>query len=171
MTIRKLTPDDLPALQKISKTTFSETFSGDNTGDNLDTYLESAFNDDTLRSQLENPESAFYFILDGNEPAGYIKLNEGSAQTEFQDNVAMELERIYVLKTGHGKGFAHALMDFVLKEAASKSKQHVWLGVWENNLRAQRFYQKFGFEITGTHTFVLGESRQTDYIMRRNLLH
>ena len=76
---------------------------------------------------------------------------------------ALELKRIYVLAGFHGKGIAQKLMDFFLDFATKKKYEAVWLGVWEHNIRAQKFYGKYGFEDSGyTHDFPIGSTPQTD---------
>jgi GNAT superfamily N-acetyltransferase len=77
---------------------------------------------------------------------------------------AVELVRFYVDQAWHGQGIAHTLMQKVRDEAA-RMKKTMWLGVWERNLRAIRFYAKAGFVDVGSHMFQLGRDRQTDRIM------
>ncbi|NLV29020.1 MAG: GNAT family N-acetyltransferase, partial [Erysipelotrichaceae bacterium] len=43
---------------------------------------------------------------------------------------------------------------------------YLWLGVWEHNAAAIRFYEKQGFKMCRTHQFTLGADVQTDYIMK-----
>ena len=77
---------------------------------------------------------------------------------------ALELKRIYVLTEFHGKGIAQKLMNFILDFATEKKYEVVWLGVWEHNLRAQKFYEKYGFVNSGyTHDFPIGSTPQTDF--------
>jgi ribosomal protein S18 acetylase RimI-like enzyme len=45
-----------------------------------------------------------------------------------------------------------------------------WLGVWEDNHRAIRFYEKNGFEKFDSHPFILGESKQTDLLMKLRII-
>ena len=40
----------------------------------------------------------------------------------------------------------------------------VWLGVWEKNFKAIRFYKKYGFKKFGQHNFLLRNDLQTDYL-------
>ena len=47
--------------------------------------------------------------------------------------------------------------------------EYVWLGVWEHNHKAIKFYQDKGFVRFGEHVFVLGEDRQTDFLMKKTL--
>ena len=53
----------------------------------------------------------------------------------------------------------------VVNEGVRERKAGVWLGVWEDNEKAQRFYRRWGFEILGAHDFITGETKQTDLIM------
>ena len=79
----------------------------------------------------------------------------------------MEIERIYVLKKYHGQKVGQKLFDTAMSTAKREKKKYVWLGVWENNQRAIRFYQKNGFVEFGTHTFILGTDKQTDLMMKK----
>ena len=96
---------------------------------------------------------------------GYLKLNLLDAQTEKMSDDYLEIERIYVLKKFHGKGYGKALIDFSKEKAIQKKKKKIWLGVWEKNPNAIGFYQKMGFEKTGTHIFKVGDDEQLDYVM------
>ncbi|GFM22549.1 N-acetyltransferase, partial [Mycobacterium sp. PO2] len=64
-------------------------------------------------------------------------------------------------------GVSAALMDAVVRYASAQHAACVWLGVNQQNLRAQRFYGKHGFEIAGTKTFHLGAEVEHDYVMVR----
>ena len=60
-------------------------------------------------------------------------------------------------------------MEYSIKTAADNGKNYVWLGVWEKNEKALKFYKKNGFYRIGEHSFVIGNDVQTDYIMRKDL--
>ena len=167
--IRKCTPEDLDELRKISEITYRDTFAGLNTEENMKAYLDKAFNGDKLRSELADRASAFYFIYEKEEAAGYIKLNESPSQTDIHDPLSLELERIYVLKAYQGKGLGRVLMNKAHEVAKSLKKTYLWLGVWEKNSNALNFYRKNGFYIMGNHAFVMGDEVQTDYLMRKDL--
>ena len=53
--------------------------------------------------------------------------------------------------------------------AANGGARCVWLGVNQNNQRAQRFYGKHGFTIVGTKTFTVGAALENDFVMVRPL--
>ncbi|HYH14058.1 MAG TPA: GNAT family N-acetyltransferase, partial [Flavisolibacter sp.] len=100
---------------------------------------------------------------------GYLKLNIGTSQTEIQDDSALEIERIYVLQAFHGKKVGPLLFEKALQVAKQKNVKYVWLGVWEENIRAISFYKKNGFVAFDKHIFVLGNDEQTDIMMRLQL--
>ena len=82
---------------------------------------------------------------------------------------AAELSKMYLLPDYHGAGVSTALMDAALTTAADWGVRCVWLGVNQENQRAQRFYVKSGFKINGTRTFQVGARRENDYVMVREL--
>ena len=166
MQIRKLNITDLENLQKISITTFRETFEEVNTEEDMQKYLDENLSEEKLKSELENPNSEFYFAENDNQILGYLKLNFGNAQTENQGNETLEIERIYVLKEFFPLKIGQVLFEKSLEIAKEKKLKFIWLGVWEENKRAIRFYEKNGFKIFGKHDFVLGKDVQTDLMMK-----
>ncbi|WP_277111517.1 GNAT family N-acetyltransferase [Chryseobacterium taklimakanense] len=169
MQIRKINTSDLENLQKISRQTFFETFSEVNSDEDMRKYLAENLSEKNLKAELENPDSEFYFAEENEEVLGYLKLNFGNAQTEKQDLNAVEIERIYVLKEFLGQKVGQFLFEKALEVAREKKVDYIWLGVWEENHRALRFYEKNGFEIFGKHNFVLGTDVQTDLMMKLKL--
>ena len=161
--------DELPRLQALGKKTFLETFADTNTASDMAKYLEESFNIRQLKAELENKHSEFFFVLTDTEPVGYLKLNHAIAQNEFQDKNALEIERFYALKKVHGKHIGKALMNKAMERAMDLAVDFVWLGVWEYNHRALRFYQKHGFEVFDKHNFVVGKDVQIDLLMKREL--
>lgn len=161
--------EDIKTLQAIAKKTFTETFGSQNTAEDLAKFLSEEYDFDKLKAEVENPESFYYFYYFEDELAGYLKLNVGAAQTELDYPEAVEIQRIYVLQKYQGKRIGLAMMKQALAVAEELKKPQVWLGVWENNLKAQAFYQKFGFKKVGSHDFILGDDKQTDYILLKTL--
>lgn len=167
--IEKVNLADLKELQIIGRQTFFETFSNENTEEDMNKYLAEKFSVEQLSNELTNPNSEFYFAKIKKEVVGYLKLNFGKAQTEVSNQDGIEIERIYVLKKFHGKKVGQALYDISLKTAKEKNMYFVWLGVWEKNPRAIRFYEKNGFVEFDKHIFVLGNDKQTDIMMKLKL--
>lgn len=168
--ITEVSLSEIDQLQEIGKKTFAETFSSDNSEKNLKKYLEMGFSREKLKTELADKNSQFFFAVLDKMVVGYLKINQGASQTEIKDDNALEIERIYVLKEYHGKDVAPALYQKALEIAKIKQVDYVWLGVWENNLRAIRFYKKNGFEEFDKHIFRLGNEEQTDIMMKLQLL-
>lgn len=168
--VKKVTINNIGQLQEIGRQTFYETFSESNTEENMAKYLEVGFSEDKLTDELTDENSEFYFAVLDNKIIGYLKLNFGNSQTELQDNSSLEIERIYVLQEYHGEKVGQQLYEKAIQIARDKKVNYVWLGVWEENPRAIRFYQKNGFVEFDKHIFRLGDDEQTDIMMRMELI-
>jgi len=167
--IRKVMFQDIGLLQKIGRKTFFETFAESNTEENMSKYLEEGFSIEKLTEELNDDYSEFYFVVLAEKVIGYLKLNFGSSQTELQDSSSLEIERIYVLQEYHGKKVGQLLYDKAIEIAYNGEVAYVWLGVWEENPRAIRFYEKNGFVAFDKHIFKLGDDEQTDIMMKKKL--
>ncbi|WP_282074088.1 GNAT family N-acetyltransferase [Polaribacter atrinae] len=166
MKIRKVGIKDINKLREIGKLTFAETFSSDNSEENMNEYLENGFSTEKLKAELTDKNAEFYFAELDEKVIGYLKVNVGESQTEIKAKNALEIERIYVLKEFHGKKVGQILYDKALELAQEKDVENVWLGVWEENPRAIRFYEKNGFVLFEKHVFKLGNDEQTDIMMK-----
>lgn len=169
ITIRPILSSEVDTLLALSRKTFYDAFEHVNNPEDFEAYTAVAFTREKLLSELNNPNSTFYFALIDDEPLGYIKLNYASAQTEFKDKNAVEVERIYVLASQQGKRIGNQMIDFAINKAVEDGLKYIWLGVWEHNLNAIRFYERCGFVKFSTHQFILGKDVQTDILMKKNL--
>ncbi|PPZ92578.1 GNAT family N-acetyltransferase [Cloacibacterium normanense] len=169
MKIRKLNINELETLRNLSIQTFKETFEEVNTEEDMQKYLLENLSIEKLKTELENVNSEFYFAENNGEILGYFKLNFKDAQTEKLEENHFEIERIYVLKAFLGQKIGQILFDKAIEIGREKNLEYVWLGVWEENHRAIRFYEKNDFEIFGKHDFVLGKDVQTDLLMKLKL--
>ncbi|HRH50762.1 MAG TPA: GNAT family N-acetyltransferase [Panacibacter sp.] len=166
ISITKIDEANIEQLQLIGRQTFFETFAAANSQQNMQKYLAEEFTADKLTNELINPDSEFYFAKLDNQVIGYLKINFGQSQTELQDDKAVEIERIYVLKDFHGKHVGQLLYNKAIQIATQKNADYVWLGVWEENERAINFYKKNGFVEFDKHVFKLGNDEQTDIMMK-----
>ena len=164
--IKKVSPQEILQLQTISRKTFGEAFTDRNTPENMNKYLTEELSLEKLTNELNNPDSEFYLAILEKEIVGYLKINFGQAQTDVKDDNALEIERIYVSKEHHGKKIGQALFDQAHKIATEKKIAYLWLGVWEENLKAINFYKKNGFEVFDKHLFKLGDDVQQDLLMK-----
>lgn len=156
-------------LSHLACATFVEAFAEVNSEENLRLYLENHLSVEQLTIELNEAKSEFYVAVHNQQIIGYLKINFGDAQTELKEKHAMEIERIYVLKEFYGSGVGQMLCDYAIQLGQSKDLEYVWLGVWEENIRAIRFYKKNGFDTFDKHIFMLGNDPQTDLLMRRQI--
>lgn len=167
--ISKAGIQDLKQLQEISTETFVQTFAEVNTKEDMEKYLSEHLSLSKLSAELNNAESDFYFAQLNDQVIGYLKTNSGAAQTELKEADGLEVERIYVLKEFKGKNVGQVLLDKAITVAHDQKAAYIWLGVWEENYRAIRFYEKNGFSVFDKHIFKLGNDEQTDLMMKRVL--
>lgn len=168
--IQKAGFGDLKTLQEISRRTFYETFADSNTQEDMQHYLTVNFSLDQLSVELSENDSQFFMAWDKDRVVGYLKVNSGPAQSDLKEDNSLEIERIYVLNPYHGKKVGQLLYTHALEVARPLGKLSIWLGVWEKNSRAIRFYEKNGFVTFGTHMFKMGEDEQIDLLMRKSLV-
>ncbi|WP_268913922.1 GNAT family N-acetyltransferase [Lentilactobacillus sp. SPB1-3] len=170
LSIKKCNLNDLDQLTEIAIETFIDTFLPNNRQRDIDQYVMNAFNSSKITDEMHNPNSAFYFVFKDNELAGYLKINFDNAQTESMGSEYMEVQRIYVREKFKGMGVGTAMMERAIKLARHNKKEMIWLGVWEKNINAQKFYTKWGFKKTGTHVFLMGSTPNNDWIMTKVLV-
>jgi len=169
ITIRKATKNDIGTLQHIGRETFIETFGSMNSAEDMKNYINKEFSTEKLTTLLEDENARFYVALCEEAVIGYLKVNWGDSQTEIKEQQGFEIERIYVLKEFHRKKVAQLLYKQAIEAAQEKKAAYVWLGVWEENARAIRFYEKNGFKAFDKHIFKLGNDEQTDIMMKLEL--
>lgn len=165
LTIRSALTADAAALARLAKETFRDTFAADNTAEDMEAHCASAYGAEIQRREIEDEAIDTLLVADeAGELVAYAQLRLGAPPTVTIPE-PIELWRFYVTASHHGRGLARRLMSAVIDRARRRGARTLWLGVWERNLRAQKFYRKCGFADIGSHTFVLGRDRQTDLLM------
>lgn len=185
MNIRLIEKKDLQQLLKFSKKTFTEAFAHLNNPVDFEAHLQKAFTLEKLEKEFNTEGVLFYFITqeyafadDAETIIGFLKLNIASFPdsttvfcTDFNHKKEdlLEIERIYVDTPYQGKGIAQQLMQKAQAVACENKCPYIWLGVWNENAKALRFYEKMGFAKFGQHIFTIGTDDQTDFLMIKNL--
>lgn len=167
LVIKVATIADAPIISTISKQTFYQAFSAQNTKGNMDLFLANNFNVAATIQEISNAAITFYLAYKNIQLCGYAKVVEEDNAIEFANTKTLRISRIYVLDTFIGQGIGKDLMQQCVEKAKSLNKNVIWLGVWEQNLSAISFYQKWGFKKFGTEVFVLGNDLQTDWLMQK----
>lgn len=129
--------------------------------ENIAAFVDANLSAERFAQYLADPHRAVLTAARDGRIIGYAML--------VRDAGAAELSKIYVLPEYHGGGVSTALMEAAVAIAGQWGARCVWLGVNQANRRAQRFYAKSGFRISGTRMFQLGADLEHDYVMVREL--
>ena len=167
--IRHATEADAAALTEFGARTFRESFGKDNTAEDMEKHLASAWRLDLQRTELRDPAIDTLVAVSNGALAGFAMVRDRHSPPGVATSKPVELWRFYVDKPWQGRGLAKALMSAVEASAKARGGRELWLGVWERNERAQAFYRKCGFEKVGQQIFVVGDDPQTDHVMLRPL--
>jgi ribosomal protein S18 acetylase RimI-like enzyme len=165
---------DLPELAGVAARTFPLACPPSVTPENIAAFVAEHLSEDRFRGYLTDPQRVVLTAREDERIVGYVMLIRGvpddeDVQRAVPRGPAVELSKMYVLPDSHGAGVSAALMSAALSRANELDAKCVWLGVNQNNERAQRFYTKHGFSINGTKTFRLGAGLENDYVMVRPL--
>jgi ribosomal protein S18 acetylase RimI-like enzyme len=172
MTVEVSIPSDadLAELADVAARTFPLACPASATADNIAAFIAENLSRARFGEYLTDPDRAVLIGRDDDRIVGYAMLIRGIGQdADVQRAVtaepAAELSKMYVLPDAHGAGVSGALMTAALEKARHLGAAAVWLGVNQENQRAQRFYAKHGFLVSGTKSFRLGEGVENDYVM------
>jgi GNAT superfamily N-acetyltransferase len=173
--IRNATAADAEALSAFAAKVFRDTFAPDNDPMDMDAYLSDAFTPGKQAAEIADGSGVCLLAEVGETLAGYALLrieaaDQGDPSVALPVELPVELQRFYVDYAWHGRGVAPALMTACIDTARARGSATMWLGVWERNPRAIRFYQKHGFVDIGAKEFRLGTDLQTDRIMSRSVV-
>jgi diamine N-acetyltransferase len=158
MIVRRATAADAAALATFGARTFVETFAAQNRAEDIAAFVEQSYG---VAQQTREIESGVTLLVE--EDGVFIAFAQlHRSDSPFGD---VELGRFYIHRAHHGRGIAQSLMEAVLAAARTLGGRKLWLGVWEHNPRAIRFYEKCGFVDEGTQPFAVGSDVQTDRVM------
>ena len=163
LTIQPATLDDIQSLAYFSIETFYDTYQAHNTPEDMQEYTEKHFHTQQLTRELTTAGTWVFLAKDANKIVGYIKLRDLKNPDAIKDMKPIELERIYVHPFQKGKGIGRILLDKACDFAKAHGYKSLWLGVWEKNTNAIRFYEQYGFSYFGKQEFVLGKDVQQDF--------
>jgi diamine N-acetyltransferase len=148
---------------------FVHTFAADNAPSDLALYLPTAFSTTLQQREIEDPACTYLLAHDHEAIVAYAKLSDGAHSPLVKGEAPIELQRFYVDHRYHGRGLAAQMMSACVDVALGAGAQTLWLGVWEQNAKAIRFYEKCGFAAVGHQHFLLGTDRQSDRVMMRSV--
>ncbi len=162
MIVRPATAADLPAIDRVFRTSFCDTFAHLYDPADLQAFLD-GFTPDAWAAEFGDPAYAFEVGEADGEVVGYAKIGPNKLP-HVAPGAVIELKQLYLLKQAHGTGVARALMDWAIAEARRRGAERMALSVWSENMRAQAFYRRHGFEDRGPVTFMVGNHRDDEFL-------
>ncbi|BBZ34132.1 GNAT family N-acetyltransferase [Mycolicibacterium confluentis] len=174
VTVTAATDSDLDELAAVAAQTFPLACPPAVSHENVAAFIAQNLTADRFATYLRDPERAVLIATVDGRIVGYAMMIRGVpddpvVQEAVTVRPAVELSKMYVLPDAHGSAVAAELMTAAVQRATEDGAAAVWLGVNQNNRRAQRFYAKHGFSVSGTKTFLLGTHLENDYVMLRVL--
>ena len=168
LSIRRASATDAEALSAISRDTFVETFGHLYTPEDLTWHLDFAYAPEKYRDALDEQGAAAWVLEDaagavhGYVFAGPCGLPHGGVQAGD-----LELKRLYLRRSVQNGGWGARLFTVAEDWMRRNGPQAIWIGVWSENLGAQRFYARHGYEKAGEYLYPVGEARDLEFILRK----
>lgn len=169
LSFREANIDDLNLLSVLGITTLYEAYFQMDPSKDLADYSILAFNLEQVKTELEDPNSTFIIAELDDRAIGFAKLREGKKLECLEGKNAIEIQRIYLLEKMQGKNFGRELINHCFEIGKEKGYKTVWLGVWDKNIKAQKFYQKIGMEEIGKVDFSDGKNEFINLVMAKDL--
>ncbi|MEU7222108.1 GNAT family N-acetyltransferase [Nocardia iowensis] len=162
---------DAEELSDVAAATFPLACPPEATSDDIDIFITDVLSGERFGEYLSDPARTVLKAVAGDDIVGYAMLIAGDpVDPEVAKAVnlrpVVEISKMYVLPGHHGSGVSTALMIACMERAREGEFAGVWLGVNQENVRAQRFYGKHGFSTVGTKTFTVGSQLHHDFVMR-----
>lgn len=167
LAIRRAGPADAEALSRIGARTFVETFGHLYPAADLRQFIASAYAVDACARLLADDACAAWLLEDAGEAVGHALAGPCSLPHPEVAPGDGELKRLYVLPSVQNAGWGGRLFAAALAWLERAGPRTLWIGVWSENLGAQRFYARHGFERAGEYEFVVGNIRDREFILRR----
>lgn len=161
--------EELSAMLAVAFLSFEETFAPHNTRENMDIFYRDNYTIEKMQQEFYQPNTALFLALEHDNVLGFVRLRKNDEVKEKLGDATIELQRLYVHPLHQGKKIGSLLMEKARAYAAEQEAEWIWLGVWERNFNAQKFYAKWGFERFSEHTFLHGLDPQIDWLLKRRV--
>jgi len=154
--IRHATPADAQALAAFGAQAFADTYREISDAQEIADYVAEHFQPEIMAAVISDPACTTLLAWMGEHLAGYAIVKDEPAPDCVTGPAPLKLWRIYLGESFIGQGLGARLMAEVHAEARSRGAQTLWLGVYDRNVRAVAFYERFGFAKVGGQEFMFG---------------
>ena len=166
-TIRRATPADAERVVDITRRNFTEAFGYLYPPEDLAYFLDNSYSLEVHRELLADDHYAIWLLERDGEALGHAVAGPcGLPHPDVAEGDG-ELKRLYILEAAHNGGCGGQLFQTVLGWLERDGPRTLWVGVWSENLGAQRFYGRYGFDNVGEYLFPVGGTHDLEFILRR----
>lgn len=171
ITIRKASSSDAEGVAKMGAHVFTFAFGHSVSPEDLQAYLDETYTTEAISRAIANPDSKMLVAADEEDVLkGFVTLERGTSEPCVEGvESRVELNRLYVDVEAHGQGVGTLLSNAIEQVAKEEGFRNMWLGVWEENEKAIRAYERWGYKMVGDHDFQIGDIVQRDLIMLKAL--
>jgi ribosomal protein S18 acetylase RimI-like enzyme len=169
LNIRRATLSDLQLICVLAITKHYEAYFELDPSQDLADYCIRFFNLEAVRKELENPNLTYLIAEFEGNAVGFAELREGKKVKCMENKNAIEIQRIYVIEPMKGKGIGKALIEKCCEIGREKGYASIWLGVWDKNVEAQKFYRKIGMENVGLTDFSDGKNEFLNFVFSKEI--
>lgn len=162
-------PEEALALVSVGRQAFTETFGSLYSAQDLQDFLAKDYDPAMVAHGLADPTLHWRVARLDGVMVGFVKWGVCKLPLEPIALPQMELHRLYVLQAFQGKAIGRALMHAAMAGMQASGAGEICLGVWENNMKARRFYAAYGFEKAGEYDYPVGKQIDREWIMRKIL--
>ena len=162
-------PADAHSVSALAIETFPLACPPGTTRENIDLFCATQLSPDAFEAYFADPRVSIWCALEADELVGYVMSVSGEPENPViaaavLSRPTVEISKIYLSQSSHGSGIAQQLMDVAVEDAKAHGAQSVWLGVNQQNARANSFYERTGFLVVGERSFQVGDSLEEDFV-------
>ena len=167
-------PADAHRVSALAIETFPLACPPGTTRENIDRFCSTKLSPEAFEAYLADPQVSIWCAFEADELVGYVMTVSGEPDdpdiaSAVSRRPTVEISKIYVQASAHGSGIAQQLMDVAVEDAKARGVQSVWLGVNQQNERANTFYERNGFLVVGERRFQVGDSLEEDFVREKVL--
>jgi ribosomal protein S18 acetylase RimI-like enzyme len=166
--LRPATPADAAALAALGQQTFTATFGHLYRPEDLAAFLAESYSVAWHERLLADPSRLTWVADHSGELVGFGIAGPCKLPVPDREPRAGEIQRLYLRAEWHGRGIGSRLLERLLLELQRRGHAPLYVGVWSENLGAQRLYARYGFTQVGDYFFAVGEHRDHEYILRQH---
>lgn len=159
--------EDNAALAEFARNSFVDSFGHTYRPEDLARFLDESYSPQIQGRELADPQVETRLAMRGRKIVGYCQVRALGLPIDGVDpKDAIELRRLYLSPMVQGSGIADRMICWAFARARARGAKDVYLGVWSQNLRAQRFYARHGFRSAGSYGFKVGDQIDEELILR-----